>query len=359
VAQLVRPRSVFTRKIERRSFTPLEDPLKTGIPASYADILRTFLELFQPDPFISMSQTAHPDLDPWHGLLYAVTERLTPLFKGAERGATYARYAAGEAIAAFNPQSRADYASIGRILALSLSAITAAAQSADPDLPEEQQIRFLTKAQSLSRTADQAERVMMTRRRHAPQDGTADTLIPRPPERPARYRPLPPEDPASGASLAARQAEDARQTARLAQTEQTNLTKPAREMAQNNQTTPAPPTPPSAVAVQRNQTHASPPFADKSRPDHQANPAPQPPKFAQIDQTNSSAAGADAVSRTNLESRGRDAAGDHAAEQRTLEAFIRTALAPAAGPRHAQRQFGVPDQSAPLPAPGRKDGSAR
>ncbi len=307
-----------------------------------------------------MSQIAHPDLDPWHGLLYAVIERITPLFKGTERGATYARYAAGEAIAAFNPESRADYASIGRILALSLSSITAAAQSVDPDLAEDQQIRFLTKAQSLSRTADQAERTMMTRRRHAPQDGAADTLIPRPPGRPAHYRPLPPDDPASGAALAARQAEEARQAAQLAQTEQTSSTLSAEKSTQHDQTNLAAPTAPAETA-QRTPTRVSQPLPDKVRPDCQTNLAPKSPQATQIDQTKPTVPETVVASWTSPKSQGRPIVGEQTAEERTLEAFIRTALESGEQPDQGtlQRQLGVPDKSAPLPASGRKDGSVR
>jgi hypothetical protein len=300
-----------------------------------------------------MSQTTHPDLDPWHGLLYAVIERLIPLFKGTERGETYARYAAGEAIAAFNPESRADYASIGRILALSLSAITAAAQSVAPDLSGEQQIRFLTKAQSLSRTADQAERMMMTRRRLAPRDEIADTLIPRPPKRPAHYRPLPPDDPASGASIAARQAQEVAAT----QGEKTNFTPPAANSARLHQTNSAAPTPP-----QREQRpHAPAPSSGKPRLDHQTSLAPHPSQIDQIGQTNSAAHGPVTVPRSNPERHGRVGTGEQTTEERTLEAFIRTALA-AGGPSSdrgaRQPALGLPDHSAP-PPPEWRDRSGR
>ncbi len=152
------------------------------------------------------TSTAHRDLDPWNGLFYTVADRLTPLFKGEGRGKVYARYAAGEAIAGYHPDSRADYATIGRILALSLATITAAEHASRQDLPTDDLVRVLGKVHTLSQAADRAERTMMTRRRQMQEDGVhRDALVPRPSGRPSRYAPLPADDPASAA---AREAEE-------------------------------------------------------------------------------------------------------------------------------------------------------
>jgi hypothetical protein len=141
----------------------------------------------------------YADLDPWNGMFYAMAERLTPLMAGEGRGKTYGRYAAGEAIFGYHPETRADYATIGRILALSLSTVTAAALAGTPGLAPAEQIRFLGKVQSLSQAADRAERLMMTRRQRARDENIrGDTLVPRPAGRPSHYAPLPAEDPASG-----------------------------------------------------------------------------------------------------------------------------------------------------------------
>ncbi len=141
----------------------------------------------------------YQDLDPWNGLFYSMAERLTPLFVGEGRGTTYARYAAGEAIAGYHPETRADYASIARILALSLATVTASVRASDPDMPIADQLRFLGKVQGLSQGADRAERLMAARRKRAQEEEIrGDTLVPRPTHRPSRYPPLPPEDPASG-----------------------------------------------------------------------------------------------------------------------------------------------------------------
>ena len=139
-------------------------------------------------------------------VLHRRRHRLTPLFKGEGHGKVYARYAAGEAIAGYHPNSRADYATIGRILALSLATITAAEHASNHDLPTNDLVRVLGKVHTLSQAADRAERSMMTRRKQMQEDGVhRDALVPRPSGRPSRYAPLPVEDPASGA---AREAEE-------------------------------------------------------------------------------------------------------------------------------------------------------
>jgi hypothetical protein len=278
------------------------------------------------------SQAVHPDLDPWHGILYTVIEHLAPLFKSAERGATYARYAAGKAIAAFNPESRADYTSIGRILALSLSAITVAAQSTDPSLPAAERLRFLNKVQSLSRTADQAERTMMARRRLAPREDIADTLIPRPANRPARYHPLPPDDPACGAAIAARTRE--RQQAAEAGVDRTNSTPKAANFPQSNQTNSTTP------QVAENQRHPSGPQPPASRSGYQANPVSPPLDIARIDQTKSPAQGP--------ESHGRIRAGDQIPKEELLQSFVRGAFGPPSDRRTLERALGLADRTGRL-----------
>ncbi len=159
------------------------------------------------------TSAAHRDLDPWNGLFYTVADRLTPLFKGEGRGKVYARYAAGEAIIGYHPDSRADYATIGRILALSLATITAAEHASRQDLPTDDLVRVLGKVHTLSQAADRAERTMMTRRRQMQEDGVhRDALVPRPSGRPSRYAPLPADDPASAAAREAEEAQEAEKT---------------------------------------------------------------------------------------------------------------------------------------------------
>ena len=70
--------------------------------------------------------------DPSFGLLYAVADRLIPLFTGVDRDIPYAFAAA---LGAYRPESQADYANIGRILAGSLVNIELLAKTVTPGLP--------------------------------------------------------------------------------------------------------------------------------------------------------------------------------------------------------------------------------
>ncbi len=225
-----------------------------------------------------MSQTTTADLDPWNGLYYAVSEGLTPLFKGQGRGKAYATYAAGEAISGYHPESRADYATIGRILALTLSTITAATLAADPGIPATEKIKFLGKVHTLSQAADRAERIMMTRRKWQKTEATRpDTLVPRPHGRPSRYPPLPADDPASGA-YQARAATSAPATPPAAE-----ATAPAAS-APDQTAAPQPAPPPTKAAAKTpiaedrpsEQPAATKPEPDSATPDQRTQATPPP-----------------------------------------------------------------------------------
>lgn len=192
-----------------------------------------------------MSQTAElppdfKDLDPWDGMAYSIVDRISPLFVNEQGGETFARYAASEAIAAYKPQSRADYASIGRIVSLSLLTMTVAAKVAAADMPVSEQVKAVGKLQALNDSIDRTEKTMAARRDAAFADGSIkrpDSLVGRPPSQPNRFPPLPASDPASGAYAARAYARAmARRAARAAAengvaaeppVETTGLTQPA------------------------------------------------------------------------------------------------------------------------------------
>jgi hypothetical protein len=138
-------------------------------------------------------EPASKEPDPANGLLGAIVFRLMPLFVIPGVDAGYAPLAAAEAIESFDPQSRSEIANIGRILALTLASVDTIAQGVTLDLPADERLRFLTKGQGLSASADRTERVMMLRRKQALAARADDD---RQPERsgPARQQPQPPDE---------------------------------------------------------------------------------------------------------------------------------------------------------------------
>ncbi len=146
------------------------------------------------------SEPALDGPDPANGLLTAVVYRLMPLFVMPGFDAGYAPRAAAEAIESFAPQSRSEIANIGRILALTLASVDTIAQAVTLDISAGERLRFLTKGQGLSASADRTERVMVLRRKQALAARAADTADAPPEQQPARpgpqrYRPLSPDDP--------------------------------------------------------------------------------------------------------------------------------------------------------------------
>jgi hypothetical protein len=151
-------------------------------------------------PIQTVSAATRPTLtvtSPDDSLLGAIAERLIPLFLTSTQSEDQARAAALEAIEAYHPHSPADLANIARILAFSLAAIAAIGKAADPSLEPNLQLRYFGKANTLSRSADQAERVMM-QRRHQP-------VRPRQPQAPPpqpKAKPEPAPPPSNDAILA-------------------------------------------------------------------------------------------------------------------------------------------------------------
>jgi hypothetical protein len=122
---------------------------------------------------MSQSQTTTPETtnpendNPAEGLLESIVFRLTPLFMQPGRTEQDAARMARNAIAAYEPRAADEYAIIGRIIADTLNALTLSARLADPNLPETQLLRLASKANSLSRSAQQAERLLLQNRKAA------------------------------------------------------------------------------------------------------------------------------------------------------------------------------------------------
>ena len=67
-------------------------------------------------------------------------------------------------IAAYHPESRADFVNIARTLAFSMAAVSLLGQTFSEPMPLAEKKRIFTLANTLNRSADQSERTMMQRR---------------------------------------------------------------------------------------------------------------------------------------------------------------------------------------------------
>ncbi len=124
-----------------------------------------------------------PTQDPWDGLLVSVAVQLAPLFETADTDPDYARKSALSALTAYQPESRADFVNIARILAFSMATLAALGMAAADDLTPALKMRYFGRANALNRSADQSERTMMQRRRDQRANPSA--------ERPAHLGPRP------------------------------------------------------------------------------------------------------------------------------------------------------------------------
>jgi hypothetical protein len=116
-----------------------------------------------------MSDTAQT-IDSWDVLLLRVADQIAPLFEASDidpapASKDFARKAAISALAAYYPESRADFVNIARILAFSMASLVALGLAAAADLTPAQKMRCFGRANALNRSADQAERMMLRRRR--------------------------------------------------------------------------------------------------------------------------------------------------------------------------------------------------
>ena len=89
--------------------------------------------------------------------LDALARRLLRHFLAEDGNRTRAFAAALEALLAYHPETLTDALAAARLIALSFATLIASDKAADPDLAERQQLHYLTKTNTLCRTAQKAE----------------------------------------------------------------------------------------------------------------------------------------------------------------------------------------------------------
>jgi hypothetical protein len=139
---------------------------------------------------------------PSAGLILAAADHLIPLFQTLAVDTVHAHKMAVSAIAAYEPESRADFVNAARIIAFSMAALALLGKAASGDRTMPEQMRLYGRANTLNRSADQSERSMMVRRR--------DQRAHPPAEQPDWMNPsheAPPEAPFQDAMLSAAVAE--------------------------------------------------------------------------------------------------------------------------------------------------------
>jgi hypothetical protein len=97
--------------------------------------------------------------------MFAAAHHLLPLFRIGTIDDRLARQMAVSAIESYEPQTRADYVNVARIIAFSMTALALLGKTTNPDMPMPEQMRAYGRANALNRSADQSERTMMQRRR--------------------------------------------------------------------------------------------------------------------------------------------------------------------------------------------------
>ena len=104
--------------------------------------------------------------DPIFGLQEKVASLLTPIFQDARTDELFAYQIACRSLQAYEPETRADFVNIGRTIAFSLASLVLIKEAFNPALELEDKKRVAIHANALNRSADQAERSMMDRRRY-------------------------------------------------------------------------------------------------------------------------------------------------------------------------------------------------
>lgn len=97
--------------------------------------------------------------------MVSAAEHLVPLFEATAASPAAALQTALSAIAAYNPDSRADYINIARTIAFSMAALALLGDAAAPDRTHAEKMRAYARATTLHNAADKSERTMMQRRR--------------------------------------------------------------------------------------------------------------------------------------------------------------------------------------------------
>lgn len=96
-----------------------------------------------------------------------VSDLLMPFFDRPGLDKRFARRMAGCAVDAYGPETRADHINIARTIAFSMASVALLAKAtAAQDMPLKDQLRVLSRAGALNRSAHQSEHAMMQRRRY-------------------------------------------------------------------------------------------------------------------------------------------------------------------------------------------------
>lgn len=98
--------------------------------------------------------------DPFYPLIEGAVLRLAPLFMRAGRTETEAFSVASRAVTCRQPQSPSEIPIIARIISSTFNALEASAEAMNPKLTDVRRFRLVGRANSLSRTAAQAERLL-------------------------------------------------------------------------------------------------------------------------------------------------------------------------------------------------------
>jgi hypothetical protein len=98
--------------------------------------------------------------DPFYPLIEGTVLRLAPLFSRQGRTDQEALTMASRAITSYQPQSPSEIPIIVRIIMCTFNALEASTDALDPDLTDAERFRLIGRANSLSRTAAQAERLL-------------------------------------------------------------------------------------------------------------------------------------------------------------------------------------------------------
>ena len=104
--------------------------------------------------------------DPMFGLQEKIASLLTPMFQDAKTDELFAYQIACRSLQAYEPETRADFINIGRTIAFSLASLVVLKDAFNPALEREDKKKIAIQSNALNRSADQAERSMMERRRY-------------------------------------------------------------------------------------------------------------------------------------------------------------------------------------------------
>jgi len=104
--------------------------------------------------------------DPMFGLQEKVATLLAPIFQDARTDELFAYQISCRSLQAYEPETRADFVNIARTIAFSLASLAVLKDAFNPSIEPSDKKRVVVQANALNRSADQAERSMMDRRRY-------------------------------------------------------------------------------------------------------------------------------------------------------------------------------------------------